>query len=95
MGKVKPIAVGRPRLIGNELRRMLFALHHEEGYTVTQVCELNKYLLKRNTVYRLFAEFSWNLDWRLEPPIQKDRCCSARDALMTALRTIVDERESE
>jgi len=95
MGKVKPIAVGRPRLIGNELRRMLFALHHEEGYTLTQVCELNKYLFKRSTVYRLFAEFSWNLDWRLEPPIQKDRCCSARDALLTALRTIVDERESE
>ena len=95
MGKVKPVAVGRPRLIGNELRRMLFALHHEEGYTLTQVCELNKYLFKRSTVYRLFAEFSWNLDWRLEPPIQKERCYSARDALLTALRTIVDERESE
>jgi len=94
MGKVKPVAAGRPRLIGNELRRRLFVLHYEEGYTLKQVCELNKYMLKSRTVYRLFAEFSMNLDWRLDPPVQKDRSDSARDALLTALRTIVDANPS-
>jgi len=62
--------------------------------TLKQVCELNKYMLKSRTVYRLFAEFGMNLDWRLDPPVQKDRSDSARDALLTALRTIVDANPS-